>query len=140
MKILMNIKAATATYVGEPDSTEYGRLISDGKNRMKVRYEPFEVTDWYSKGYRSTVASNGYEITLEVSADEYYQWIAQWSSDTLHRGDITLYGPFNTFDGEYVETLSQLFNKYKDRVLRKFKSIDAVMTYLFTNYADWIEE
>ena len=119
-------------YTGEPSSLEYGRAIDQGRKRMRDRYAPFDVNLWH--GDRSSLNSNGWNIGLEFGRGDFYQWIAQKPSTTFGPKDLTLYGPMDSNKGEYVETVFDLA-EYKDKEVGKFKSIDQLMSYLFTNFS-----
>lgn len=119
-------------YTGEPSSLEYGKAIDQGRKKLKDKYYPFDVDLWY--GNKSSLNSNGWNIGLEFGRGDFYQWIAQQPSTTFGSKELTLYGPMDSDKGEYVETVFDLA-EYKDKEVSKFKSIEQVMNYLFTNFS-----
>lgn len=120
-------------YTGEPSSLEYGRAIDAGRKKLKDKYYPFDVDLWYGNT-SSSLNSTGWIICLEFGRGDCYQWIAQKPSTTFGSKELTLYGPMDLDKGEYVETVFDLA-EYKDKEVNKFKSIEQIMSYLFTNFS-----
>lgn len=62
-----------AWYTGEPSSTDLGQAISESYKRMKEKYSPFDISNWYIM--KPSLTSNGYSIELEFGRGDMYQWI-----------------------------------------------------------------
>lgn len=125
---------ASHTYGMEPSGYEYGKALEQGHKRLQDRYAPFEVNNVYF--YSGLANSTGYRITLSLPGGvDPMEWIAHNSNaGSFRSANYVLYGPF--YD-HHVKGLTELKDKDK---LGEFKSLDSVMSYLFSNYDDEIEE
>lgn len=108
--------------VTEPSAYEYGKALSEGRKQMEDRFAPFKLKETYFCRGRSN--STGYRITYKGQ-----EWIADNGGEDSWNSSygFSLYGPF--IPGQ-IKSWSELF-RYKPT--NKFKSIDSVMTYLFSN-------
>lgn len=105
------------------------------------KYYPFEVRNWYVKPSRF---NKGYKILLNYG-DKEYLWLA-YDSESARQGITTnryvVYGIFEAHNGEAPITLADLIMKpfYKSRIIGKFKSLDSIMTKLYTDYGDLTDD
>lgn len=111
-----------AWYIGEPSASDYGKAVDQAKKRIQDRFAPFKMTKTYF--CRGRMNSTGYRITYKGQ-----EWIADdggkdsWSSNY----GFKLYGPFTP--GQ-IRSWGALFTH---KPIDEFKSIDSVMSYLFSN-------
>jgi len=121
------IRAAWST--AEPSAAELGRAHEQANRRMNDRYEPFNVKEAYLD--RWSVNKISYRITLGDNE------LIAWYSDT-DRYDNEKWQLFGIFSPNQVKDTSILTpNNLYTR--QRFKSIDSVMTFLFS-HVDEIEE
>lgn len=129
-------RAIKAWYTGEPSSTDLGQAISENYKRMKEKYSPFDISNWYIM--KPSLTSNGYSIELEFGRGDMYQWILR--KPESYREGYKLYGPFDVSQGEHVDTMIEMHRlHYMERQLGTYDSLDAAMSFLFTEYSDLIQ-
>ena len=119
--------------VSEPSAVEYGKALSEGHKRMNERYAPFAISS-NVHFYSGLANSTGYRISLTIPRRAYYEWIAHdKSAGSFNSAVYALYGPANSNINSYSQMVK--YNK-----LGEFKSIDAVMSFLFEKYDNLLEQ
>ena len=134
MKMKKSANASTkinAWSTTEPSASEYGDFMDDRRKRLNDRFAPFQIKDTYMT--RGLANSDGYRITLDVDPqyDEYGPYGGAYEEWILHynraQDTYELYGSFEPGDIQDTITL------FKYKPIKKVKSLNEAMTYLFNN-------
>lgn len=123
------IKSAS-TYTGEPDNYALGKAISDANKKRNERYWPFIISNWNESP--TSFRKVGYIISV---SDEYPDELAYDGTRWYVRTQDNKYRLFGAYDmGDPTPKWYQLNSKDQVEFIGEFNSLDAVISYLYTEY------